>query len=56
LAGLANSYLRNKPFELYDVSKFVASIPYIDKKFKIQDIRLPPQNNSIEIDVDIISQ
>lgn len=53
LAGIGNFYLSKKKFELYDVSQFVASIPYINKKFTIADIRLPKQSSGIKVEVDI---
>lgn len=56
LAGIGNSYLRNKKFELYDISKFVASIPYINKKFRILDITLPPKSGGVTVDVNVITQ
>ncbi|HEV8274066.1 MAG TPA: hypothetical protein VGQ04_22285 [Chitinophagaceae bacterium] len=56
LAGIGNIYLRNKKFELYDVSKFVASLPYINKKFRIQDIKLPPRSGGVTVEIDITNQ
>jgi hypothetical protein len=53
LASIGNYYLRRMKFELYDVSKFVASIPYIDKNFAIEDIRLPAQSNGVKVEVDV---
>lgn len=56
LAGLANNYLRNKTFELYDVSKFVASIPYINKKFRIESINVPARTGGITVEVNVTHQ
>lgn len=53
LAGIGNHYLSSKQFELYDVSKFVASIPYIDKKFAISTIDLPAQTHGVKVDITI---
>jgi len=54
LAVVGNRYMKNKKFELYDVSKFVASVPYINKKFRIQDIKLPARSNGISVDVNVV--
>jgi hypothetical protein len=56
LAGLGNGYLSKKKFEVYDVSKFVASIPYIDRKFVIDAVRLPAQSGAVQIEVDVRQQ
>lgn len=53
LAAIGNIYLRRKKFELYDVSQFVASIPYINKNFAIEDIRIPAQTGNVKVDVDV---
>ncbi len=56
LAAIGNLYLKNKKFELYDVSTFVASIPYINKKFRIKEIVLPPRNGGVTVEVNITNQ
>ena len=51
LSGLANRYLRNRNFELYDVSKFVASLPYINANFRIESLALPPRTDGVSVEL-----
>jgi hypothetical protein len=53
LKGLANSYLKNEKFEIYDAVKFVASLPYINTNFRIESLNLPPRVDGLSIEINI---
>lgn len=53
LKGLANHYMANKRFEIYDAAKFVASLPYINANFRIETLTLPPRTDGLSIEITI---
>ncbi|MFT3949548.1 MAG: hypothetical protein QM763_21475 [Agriterribacter sp.] len=56
LAGIANKYMKNRSFEVYDVSKFVASIPYINTNFRITEVVLPNKQSGIQVKINFSKQ
>lgn len=53
LAGIANRLMASKSFEVYDASAFVASLPYINSKFRIESIAIPVNPSGVTINVNI---
>lgn len=53
LAAIANYALRDKSFEVYDASQFVASLPYINSKFHIESISLPAKPDGVTIQLNV---
>lgn len=53
LKGLANRYMANKSFEIYDAAKFVASLPYINANFRIETLTLPTRTDGVSIEITI---
>lgn len=51
LKSLANRYLKNENFEIYDAAKFVASLPYINANFRIESLSLPPRTDGLSIEI-----
>jgi hypothetical protein len=53
LASIANHYLNAKKFEVYDASKFIASLPYINSNFRIESLVLPPAADGLSVQINI---
>lgn len=51
-ATIANRSM--KDFEVYDASAFMASLPYINSRFRIESLSLPPNQHGLTIAVNII--
>jgi hypothetical protein len=54
LENIANRSLKGRVFELYDASLFMASLPYINSRFRIKSISLPHNPNGLTIGVDVV--
>lgn len=53
LRGIANRYIKDLKLEIFDVKKWLLSVPIIDTNIGVKKITLPPNDKGVEIIVEL---
>ncbi len=53
LRGIANRYIKNLELEIFDVRKWLVTIPVIDANIGLKKISIPPNNDGVEVIVEL---